>query len=150
VPELKAAMSRVNGVMSSAWQRERISDMLRLSDVVQADQKFKRMSDYLVDYYDDPNRSLAPLFDIIELAARIFGHKHKAANALNIGVQKMKEANDIINDSSIRSGRHRGKELGPQRDPTAAEIRKCEEVAEEIITHYAELVRGRKPTNSSN
>lgn len=62
--------------------------------------------------------------------------------SLNVGIQRMKDATNIMNDSSIRSGRHRGQEVAMQRDPTPAEAQLCEGVAEQIVSEYTKLVQG--------
>ncbi len=115
-------------------------------DTSASSETLRRMSDYLLEYYDDPEKKLAPLFDIIELAAEVFGHEHKAATSLGVGLRRMKDATNVMNVASIRTGRHRGQELGCQREPTPAEVHLCETVAEQILSEYANLVqRGAAP-----
>jgi hypothetical protein len=99
------------------------------------------MTDYLLEYRADSEEKLAPLFDIVELATEVFGIEKDAANALGLSHQKFKDARRVMNDSSVRLGRHRGQELGPQRDATASEIALCESVTETIVREYTELVR---------
>jgi hypothetical protein len=42
--------------------------------------------------------------------------------------------------SEIDIGRHPGQTLGPQRPPTAEELKLCQEVVDAIITGYAKHV----------
>jgi hypothetical protein len=120
---------------------DRMAELPRFADDASNNATLRRMSDYLLDYYADPNKKLASLFDIIELATETFGHEHQAAKSLGIGIQRMKDAMQIMNDSSIRSGRHPGQEVGRQRDPTPAEAQLCQTVAGQIVTEYTKLVR---------
>jgi hypothetical protein len=135
-----------NGEIVADSRKDRMSELLTFVDMSAANGTLRRMSDYMLEYHDDPGKKLAPLFDIIELAAEVFGHEHKAATSLGVDLQRMKGATNVVNDASIRSGRHRGQELGCQRDPTPVEVHLCETVAEQIISEYANLVkRGTAP-----
>jgi hypothetical protein len=89
----------------------------------------------------DPEKKVAPLYDITEVATEAFGHLHRAAKSLGIDLQRMNDARNIMCDSSIRISRHRGQELGLQREPTAIEVQLCVAVAKQIVREYAELVR---------
>jgi len=130
-----------DGTVVTNSRQERLTELLRFADTSATNQTLRRMSDYLLEYYADPDKKLAPLFDIIELAAEAFGHQHKAATALNSGIQQMKDATSLMNDSTIRSSRHRGQELGQHRDPTPEETRLCEIVADKILSEYTKLVQ---------
>jgi hypothetical protein len=67
--------------------------------------------------------------------------EQSACSALGISHNKFKRARGIMNHSTIRTGRHRGQEVGTHRDPTVAESAQCEAVAEQIVLGYASLVR---------
>jgi len=136
-------VTAADGTIVSDSRKDRMAELVRFANSSARNETLGRMSDYLLDYHADPEKKLAPLFDIIELATEVFGHEHKAATSLGIGIQRMKDATDVMNDSSIRSGRHRGQELGPQREPTQAEVELCETVAEQIVSEYANLVQRR-------
>lgn len=139
-------VTSADGTVVADSRRERMSELHRFADTSAKNDTLRRMSDYLLEYHADPDKKLAPLFDIIELATEVFGHKHKAATSLGVGIQKMNDATDVMNDSSIRSSRHRGQEVSQQRDPNAAELQLCEAVAEQIVTEYTNLVqRGTAP-----
>jgi hypothetical protein len=136
-------LTSADGTVVADSRKERMSELLRFAEASAKNGTLRRMSDYILGYHTDPDRKLAPLFDIIELAAEVFGHEHKAATSLGVGVQRMKDATNVMNDSSIRSGRHRGEEVSQQREPTPAEAQLCEAVAEEIVTEYTKLVQRR-------
>lgn len=129
-------LTSADGTVIVDSRAERMAGLLSFAELAAGNDVLRRMTDYLLDYHSDPHKKLAPLFDIIELAAEAFGHKHKAATLLGIGIPRMKEATGIMHDPSIRSGRHRGRELGQQRDPTPAEAQLCEAVAEQIVREY--------------
>jgi hypothetical protein len=137
-------VTSVDGTVVTNSRQERLTELLRFADTSATNETLRRMSDYLLEYYADADKKLAPLFDIIELAAESFGHQHKAATALNIGIQQMKDATNLMNDSTIRSSRHRGQELGQHRDPTPEEARLCESVADKIVSEYTKLAESGK------
>jgi hypothetical protein len=134
-------VTAADGTIVSDSRKDRMTELLMFANTWAMSDMLGRMSDYLLDYYGDPEKKLAPLYDIIELATEVFGHEHKAATSLGIGIRKMKHATGVMNDESIRSGRHRGQELGPQREPNQAEVQLCETVAEQIVSEYANLVQ---------
>jgi hypothetical protein len=128
-----------DGGIITDTRQERISGMLLFADSSSKDQTLTRMSDYLLEYYSDPGKRLAPLFDIIELAEKSFGGRERAANALGISNRQMKSATGVMNNKEICSSRHRGQALGNQRDPQPEEMRLCEAMAEKIVTEYAKI-----------
>jgi hypothetical protein len=129
-----------DGTVLRDSRNERMLEMRRFV-ATKEDENVKRMSEYLLDYYADPEKKLAALFDIIELATKIFGHEHTTARALQIDRQEMQDATKTMNESRIRTSRHRGKHLGRQRDVTSDEKRKCEVVAERIVGECIRLIQ---------
>jgi hypothetical protein len=139
-------VTSADGTVVADSRKERMHELLRFADTSAKNDTLQRMSDYLLEYHADEDKKLAPLFDIIELAAEVFGHQHKAATSMGVGIKKMNEATHVMNDSSIRSSRHRGQEVSQQRDPSPAESQLCEAVAEQIVSEYTKLVqRGAAP-----
>lgn len=140
-------LTSADGTVVADSRRDRMLELLRLADAYGANATLRRMSDYLLDYHADPDKKLAPLFDVIELARKVWGgDEHKAATSLGIGIRRINAATKIMNDRTIRSGRHPGQELGAQRGPTPAETQLCEGVAEQIVSEYTKLVeRGAAP-----
>lgn len=134
-----------DGTVIADSRQERISGMVRFAHSSSMDQTLSRMADYLLEYYSDREKRLAPLFDVIELAGEVFGGKHRAAIVLGVGIRQMKSATGIMNNKAIRSGRHRGRELGNQRDPRPEEIQSCEAVAQKIVTEYTKIANQKIP-----
>lgn len=110
-------LASADGTVVADSRKERMTELLRASTLYAKNNILQRMADYLLDYHSDPNKKLAPLFDIIEVAGKVFGGKDKAATSLHVGTKRMNGATGVMNDSSIPSGRHPGKELGGGRDP---------------------------------
>jgi hypothetical protein len=143
---LEITVTSADGTVVVDSRKDRIRELLRRADAYGANATLRRMTDYLLEYHAGPDKKLAPLFDIIELATEVFSHRHKAATSLGVGIDRLDDAIDVMNDSSIRSGRHPGQEVGAQRDPTAAEAQLCEGVAEQVVSEYTKLVeRGAAP-----
>lgn len=134
-------VTSADGTVLADSRIDRMAELLRFADTSATNDTLRRMTDYLLEYHADPDKRLAPLFDIIELATEVFGHQHKAATSLGVGIQRMKDAASVMNNASVLSGRHRGQEVAAQRDPTAAEGQLCEAVAEQIVSEYTKLVR---------
>lgn len=146
VGHIDVVVTGPDGTVKADSRQAWVSEMLRFAKASTKDAILPRMTDYLLEYYADPDKRLAPLFDIIELAEKHFGHVHDAARRLNVDIQDIKDARDIMNDESIRTSRHRGQELGEQRAPTSEETAVCEAVAERIVAEYDKLVgRGDMP-----
>jgi hypothetical protein len=139
-------LTNSDGTVVRDTRKERMAGLLQFANVSSANATLRRLVDYLLEYHGDPEKKLAPLYDIIELTEKIFGSKDKAAVSLGISVKQMKAAGAIINDKQIRSSRHRGQEVGTLREPTRAELQSCEAVAQKIIEEYTNLVvNGRAP-----
>lgn len=136
-----AVVISANGPVITDSRKKRMSELVRFADDAAKNETLRRLSDYMLDYYADPEKRLAPLYDIIELATKVFGDRGKAISSLGISARHWKKAAAIMNNPTIRSGRHRGQELGKQRDPTPAEVRSSEAVAEQIVSEYGKLVR---------
>lgn len=135
-----------SGSVITDSRKERMVGLFQFINIYSRNKVLRRMSDYLLEYHSDEHKKLAPLFDVIEIAAEVFGSLNTAATSLGVGIRRMKEARKIINDSSIRHGRHRGQEVGMQRDPTAEESKLCEAVALQIVSEYTKMVeRGLAP-----
>jgi hypothetical protein len=126
-----------NGTVIADTRKERIADLLKFADTSSRSANLQRMTDYLLEYHADDDKKLAPLYDLIEFAIKIFGRK--ASQSLGVSSNKLSSATRIINDKEIISGRHMGQYVGPQRKPTSAESKLCEEVAEQIVRDYTKL-----------
>jgi hypothetical protein len=98
----------------------------------------QRMLGYMVEFRSDPEKKLAPLYDIIKIVETEFGDRKKAATALGIPFDDLHRAGGILHDPAILTSRHRGESTDPQRAATDEELAHCIGVAETIIRTYAE------------
>jgi len=136
-----AVVIAADGRVVADSRADALEELLRFAESTTANGTLRRMASYLLEYYADPQKKLAPLFDIVELAREVFGNEPKAATLLGLSHQNFKSARRVMNDRTVRSGRHRGQELGPQRGPSPDESRLCEALAEQIVNRYSSLVR---------
>lgn len=134
-------VTSADGAVLRDSRAERFAELLEFAESMSANEILQRMTHYLSEYHADLERKLAPLYDIIELAKEVFTTEKNAAKTLNISKSRFEEARKLMNNSTVRSGRHRGQELGAQRDPAQAEIALCEGVAEQIVSGYGQLIR---------
>lgn len=137
---LDAVLVSADGVVTADTRKDRIHALLRLAESCTKNATLRRMCDYLLDYHADPGKKLAPLFDIIELAAKAFGDRKKAAASLSLRARQVNDAVTVMNDPTVRTARHRGQELQRQRDATAEEVALCETLAQDIVDRYAKCV----------
>src|SRR5579864_8051843 len=133
-------LTSADGTVIADSKKEREAELLRFADLCSGNENLRAISDYLLEYHSDPQKKLAPLYDIIERADKIFGSRDKAAIALGVSKKTISRTTGVINDKTIRSGRHRGQELIGQRDPSPAESQLCEAVAKQIVNEYAKMV----------
>jgi hypothetical protein len=66
------------------------------------------MLDMQAAFYVDPEKKIAPLFDIVELIEAEYRGESGAANALGISRNALEEVKRIANDPAIRTARHPG------------------------------------------
>jgi hypothetical protein len=134
-------VTSAGGAVLRDSRAERFAELLAFAESIAANEFLQRMTHYLSEYHADLDGKLAPLYDIIELVREVFVTEKDAATALSISKSRFEKARKLMNNSAVRSGRHRGQELGAQRDPAPAETALCEAVAEQIVSGYAQLVR---------
>jgi hypothetical protein len=127
-------------------REQRLNDALELASAAATSDTLRRMIDFRLAYYADPEHHLDHLLNIMELAETALGHEHVAARKLSIELRKLQEARKITHNREIDIGRHPGQTLGPQRPPTAEELKLCEEVVDAIIAGYASHVRQKGTT----
>lgn len=102
----------------------------------------KHMLDWMEEFHRDPDRKLAPLFDIVELVEKELGGLDKTRDRLGISRQGLEKAMQVANDDSIRTARHPGVRPTSLREITPEELNHCIKTAEAIIRSYAENVIG--------
>ena len=87
-------------------------------------------------YIADPEGRLHPLYDVLQVAERVYGDRRRAASALNISYSGLSDLGRISNDPSVLNGRHPGKSPRPHRIATKDEVGICERVVKAIIEKY--------------
>jgi hypothetical protein len=137
---LDAVVASSEGTVLVDSRKERMLEMRRFV-ATKEDENVKRMSDYLLDYYVDPEKKLAPLFDIFELAVKVFRNEDELSKSLQIEPDEIRAVKKTTNERRIRTSRHRGQYLGQQRDVTSHERRRCEVAAERIVAECVRLAQ---------
>jgi hypothetical protein len=76
---------------------------------------------------------LHPLYDVLQVAERLYGGRKQAAAALNVREVDLRDLGRISNDPTVLNDRHPGRAQGPHRIATEAEVKTCERVARALI-----------------
>ena len=131
-----------NVIDSPALRRERAEQAMRQRVALQAtravrDANLRDMLDHWSRYAADLDGRLHPLYDVLQVAERLYGSRKKAAAALNILDADVSDLGRISNNPTVLNGRHPGAAPGPHRIATEAEVKTCERVAQAIIENYA-------------
>lgn len=135
---------------SSALQRERQRQatqllLVNLMKRVARDPNLCDMLDHWGRYIGDSEGRLHALYDVLQVAERLYGNqqkgtkkkRNKVASALNISKSDLSDLARISNDPAVLNGRHPGRIQGPHRIATQAEVNTCERVAMAIIEKHA-------------
>jgi hypothetical protein len=135
-------VTTADGAVIGNPRKKRLEDLRRFAEDAAANPPLQRMADFLTEYYADPNKKLATLYDLIEYAMKIFNSDKKGmVTALGISGTSLKDTKKLMHTNQLRTSRHRGRELGPYRNPTAEETAVCEGLAERIVRGYSEFIR---------
>jgi hypothetical protein len=121
-------------------ERERLAAQQRLVDRAiraAADPNFRDMLEHWARYGADPDGHLHPLYDVLQVAERLFGGRKQAASALHMSEADLDRLGRISNNPTILTGRHPGKSQGPHRIAADSEVNICERVARTVIEGYA-------------
>jgi hypothetical protein len=92
----------------------------------------RKMLQWMVEFSHDSERMLAPLYNIIELAAT----ELNGTSNLGVSATKLRRAKGIMNNKTIRTSRHPGQEQGDLREITSDELAFCQEVADGILESF--------------
>jgi hypothetical protein len=141
-------VTNADGVVVVSSREQRLKDALALACAAGSSDTLRRMIDFRLAYFADPQHHLDHLLNVMELAQTAFGHEHEAAKKLGIALPKLQQARKITHNKEIDIGRHPGQTLGPQRPPFAEELRLCEDVVDAIIAGYVKHVQQRGSTQS--
>jgi hypothetical protein len=128
---------------SADLERERQDAQRRLVNLTRRaalDGNLRDMLEHWRRYIGDPDGRLHPLYDVLQVAERLYGNRRKAASALNISDADLCDLGRISNDPTVLNGRHPGESLGPHRIATKVEVSTCERVACALIENQAAKV----------
>jgi hypothetical protein len=125
---------------SEKRERERKAAQQHIADLTRRgmiDANLQAMLERWSRYIADPERRLNPLYDVLEIAERLYGGRRNAAVALSVSEADLNDLGRISNDSAVLNGRHPGKSPGPHRIATEFERTTCERVARALIESQA-------------
>lgn len=111
-----------------------------LADRAAHNVRLQRMLDDMQRFYGDPEKKLAPLYDVLQAVETQFHGRDNVAPALKISAKDVQDLGRICNNRDIFNARHPGKGTSPKRPATAQELELCERVAETIIDRFAGTV----------
>ncbi len=111
-------------------QRRRI---IHLAARAAQDPVLSEMLRYRTEYECNGRRRLHHLYDLLQVAERVYGRREDVADALHLNERDLSELGRISNEPTLTNGRHPGESSGPHRPATPEEIRTCERVADAII-----------------
>jgi hypothetical protein len=124
----------------AAERRERQAAQPRIVDLSMGqsvDAGLRDMLEHWSRYAADSEGRLHPLYDVLQVALRLYGGRKEVAAALNVSVADLRELARISNDPAVLNGRHPGCAQGPHRITTEAEVNTCERVARALIDNQA-------------
>lgn len=132
-------------VISTAQQQElkhqetqrRLTDLSRRTA---ADTNLRDMLVHWSRYVSDFDGHLHALYDVLQVAERLYGGRKTAGAELGMSDADLRELGRISNDPAVLNGRHPGQAPGPHRIANATEVSTCERVARGIIEKYASKV----------
>jgi hypothetical protein len=82
--------------------REILQDFARL----QRSRSLGRMFDLITEFRSDPEKRLGPLYDILQIVETEFRGRDAAADALGMSHGSLRKLGRILNNKTIRTGRH--------------------------------------------
>jgi len=84
------------------------------------------------EYAADSDRRLHPLYDVLQVAERLYRGRKNAALALKMSEADLDDLGRISNHPAVLNGRHPGRTLGPHRVATESEANTCERLREPL------------------
>jgi hypothetical protein len=133
----KISYVKLHAVLIEHSQNLGLDELIRLSERARRSPSLQKMLDMQTAFYVDPEKKIAPLFDIVELIEAEYRGESGAAQALGISRKALEKVKRIANDPAIRTARHPGQAMGSLRDITSDELRHCIRTIEAIISEYA-------------
>lgn len=139
VDEVAASISyvKLDGMIVEQFFEEDFAAVIDMSAQITRSDSLKKILEWKVEFYDDPERKLAPLYNIIELARREAGQ----GGDLCVSRNSLKRIIGIMNDETIRTSRHPGQGKGQLRDISQEELAWCQTVVDKIIETFVKRQR---------
>jgi hypothetical protein len=134
------AYIKCDAVIVKNSEQVHLQDILSDFSRLRSSRQYSDVLQFIGIFRADPERHLAPLYNILEVAIKEFGNRKRAASMLNLDAADLSFLAKTANDPTIRTARHLGKNAGIVRDITASELARCERIAEEIIRAYAKRI----------
>jgi hypothetical protein len=125
---------------NAAERRERQAAQSRIADLAKRgtiDVDLRDMLEHWSRYVTDSEGRLHPLYDVLQVAQRLYGGRKNIATALNVSEADLSDLGHISNDPTVINGRHPGRARGPHRVVSDAEVKTCERVARALIDNQA-------------
>lgn len=102
------------------------------------DPVLREMLEYRAQYEADPLGRLHHLYDILQVAERVYRGREGAADRLKLSLGDLRGLARIANDPNLTNARHPGE--SPEHHPASVEeIETCERVADAIVDVQADL-----------
>jgi hypothetical protein len=127
--------------MQRVIQRETQEDKIGMLTMRAAsDRVLQEMLGHWERYAGDLEGRLHPLYDLLEVAERVYHGRTGTANVLGIRTSDLNKLARITNDDGILNGRHPGKTPGPHQVASEDEVNTCERIARLIIESYVSRI----------
>ena len=102
----KISYVKLDAVLIEHSQNLGLDELIRLSERARRSPSLQKMLDMQTAFYVDPEKKIAPLFDIVELIEAEYRGESGAAKALGISRKALEKVKRIANDPAIRTARH--------------------------------------------
>ena len=136
----KVSYVKLGAVLVEPDHDAQIDGIINLSEKARRSPPLQKILDMQSRFYADPEKRLAPLFDIVELVETEFRGEAGAAKALGVGRKALEKLKRIANDPTIRTARHPGQAVGVLREITPEELNDCVQTTGMVVHGYAKTV----------
>jgi hypothetical protein len=136
----KVSYVKISAVLVEPDHDAQIDRIIDLSERARRSPSLQKILDMQSRFYVDPEKRLAPLFDVVELVETEFRGEAGAAKALGVSRKALEKLKKIANDSTIRTARHPGQAVGVLREITPEELNLCIQTTGMVVDGYAKTV----------
>jgi hypothetical protein len=114
---------------------------LMIAELQRKDINLSKMLDSYSNSVRDPSNEFVHLYEIRDIAARIFGSEQDAIKSLGISNRNWRRFGKLANSEPIKVGRHRGSMKGSLRDATNEELDYVRSIVQKIIVNYIKTIQ---------